>query len=92
MLHVDGGVTASDGTTQLLADMLGVERPRCLETTALGAGHRAGLDAGIYPEPGWLPAALGGGPPLAPRLGVAERARKYAGWQAAVVQMPHRLD
>jgi glycerol kinase len=54
VLRVDGGMTASDWTMQRLADMLGapVDRPRVLETTALGAAYLAGWQAGIYGPPG----------------------------------------
>jgi glycerol kinase len=53
VLRVDGGMTASDWTMQCLADTLGapVDRPRVLETTALGAAYLAGLQAGLLPEP-----------------------------------------
>jgi glycerol kinase len=39
---------------QRLADILGapVDRPTVLETTALGAAYLAGLQSGLYPEPG----------------------------------------
>ena len=42
VLRVDGGMSASDWTMQALADMLGapVDRPKVLETTALGAWTR----------------------------------------------------
>ena len=92
VLRVDGGMTASDWTMQFLADMLGlpVERPRCLETTALGAGYLAGLDAGRYPEPGGFQQLWAVDRRFAPRMDAAERARKYAGWQAAVAQALHR--
>ena len=44
MLRVDGGMTASDWTMQFLSDILGapVDRPKVLETTALGAAWLAG--------------------------------------------------
>jgi hypothetical protein len=44
VLRVDGGMTASDWTMQFLADILGapVDRPKVLETTALGAAWVAG--------------------------------------------------
>jgi len=88
VLRVDGGMTASDWTMQFLADMLGVgvERPQCLETTALGAGYLAGLDAGIYPDPGTFQQRWAMDRHFAPTMDAAERARKYAGWQAAVAQ------
>ena len=53
VFRVDGGMSANDWTMQFLADMLEVtvERPAFRETTAMGAGYLAGLDAGVYPEP-----------------------------------------
>jgi len=49
VLRVDGGMSASDYAMQFLADILGarVDRPRVLETTALGAAWLAGSTAGI---------------------------------------------
>jgi len=51
VLRVDGGMTASDWTMQALADLCGVpvDRPRVLETTALGAAWLAGVEAGTLP-------------------------------------------
>ena len=53
MLRVDGGMVASDWTMQFLADILDapVDRPKVLETTALGAAYLAGYRAGLYPPP-----------------------------------------
>lgn len=50
VLRVDGGMVASDWTMQRLADILSapVDRPRMLETTALGAAYLAGFQAGLY--------------------------------------------
>ncbi len=92
VLRVDGGMTASDWTMQFLADMLGVgvERPRCLETTSLGAGYLAGLDAGIYPDPDRFQQLWAMDRHFTPQMDAVERARKYAGWQAAVAQALHR--
>jgi glycerol kinase len=52
ILRVDGGMTASDWTMQRLADILDapVDRPKALETTAVGAAYLAGLQAGLLPE------------------------------------------
>ncbi|HYI60032.1 MAG TPA: glycerol kinase GlpK [Microlunatus sp.] len=49
-LKVDGGVTKSDLTMQLQADVLGLDviRPVVPETTALGAGYAAGLAVGVW--------------------------------------------
>ncbi len=52
VLRVDGGMTASDIAMQFLADILDapVDRPKVMETTALGAAYLAGLAAGLYPD------------------------------------------
>ncbi len=49
-LAVDGGAAANDLLCQLQADLLGVpvERPRIVETTALGAAFMAGLGTGVW--------------------------------------------
>ena len=46
-------MTANDWVLQGLADTLGapVDRPKVLETTALGAAWLAGMRAGLYPGP-----------------------------------------
>ncbi len=47
---MDGGASANDLLCQLQADVLGVpvERPRIVETTALGAAFLAGLGTGVW--------------------------------------------
>lgn len=49
-LKVDGGASANDFLMQFQADLLGgsVYRPKCIETTALGAAYLAGLAVGYY--------------------------------------------
>ncbi len=49
-LKVDGGACANDFLTQFQADILGADvvRPRCIETTALGAAYLAGLAVGFW--------------------------------------------
>jgi glycerol kinase len=49
-LRVDGGATANDWLMQFQADILGVpvERPDCIDTTALGAAGLAGIAAGVW--------------------------------------------
>ncbi len=94
VLRVDGGMAASDWAMQFLADMVGlaVERPACLETTALGAAYLAGLDAGVYPEPGVFQSQWAREAYFAPALGAAEREARYAGWRVAVAQALHVPD
>ena len=86
VLRVDGGMTASARTMQFLTDILGapVDLPVILETTALGAAYLAGLKAGICPDPERFAAAWRCERRFAPRMAVAERQEKWAGWQDAV--------
>ena len=55
-LRADGGACASDLLMQLQADLAGVavERPKNLETTAIGAAMLAGLGAGFWRNTGEL--------------------------------------
>jgi glycerol kinase len=86
IVRVDGGMSASDWTMQFLADMLDrpVDRPAFRETTAMGAGYLAGLDAGIYPEPEEFAKLWSVDRQFLPGLDAATRERKYRGWQKAV--------
>ena len=49
-LRVDGGASANDFIMQFQSDIIGVpiERPVCIETTALGAAYLAGLFVGYW--------------------------------------------
>ena len=49
-LKVDGGACANDFLMQFQSDLIGsdVYRPRCIETTALGAAYLAGLAVGYW--------------------------------------------
>ena len=49
-LKVDGGACANDFLMQFQADLLNakVERPKCIETTALGAAYLAGIGVGYW--------------------------------------------
>jgi glycerol kinase len=95
VLRVDGGMVASDWTMQRLADILAapVDRPRVLETTALGAAYLAGYQLGVYPEPEGFAASWALDRRFEPRMDEATRARKYSGWKDAVRRtLTSRLD
>jgi glycerol kinase len=88
-LRVDGGAAANDFLLQFQADLLGIpiQRPKMLETTALGAAALAARAAGIW---------RGGRPPsetgatvrvFRPRLSRTRREAKYAEWRAAVSRL-----
>lgn len=51
-LKVDGGASANSFLMQFQADLSGlrIHRPRCIETTALGAAYLAGLAAGFWKD------------------------------------------
>ena len=84
-LRVDGGASANGLLMQFQSDILGanVERPRIIETTALGAAYLAGLAVGYWkPEDitkKWQLDAT-----FVPSMEEEERNRLYRGWQKAV--------
>jgi len=87
-LRVDGGMVANNWLCQDLADTLGiaVERPRVIETTALGAAMCAGVGAGLFAD---LAAASAMAQPdrvFMPAIAVAARATRRANWAHAVRQ------
>jgi glycerol kinase len=86
VLRVDGGMVASDWTMQRLADTLNapVDRPKVLETTALGAAYLAGQHVGFYPPPAEFAAGWSLERRFEPAMADDERERKYRGWQSAV--------
>lgn len=86
LLRVDGGMAASDWTMQFLADITGqvVERPKVLETTALGAAWLAGMRAGIAPDAAGFAAMWRADKSFAPNMDVATRETRLAGWHDAV--------
>ncbi|SET23194.1 glycerol kinase GlpK [Oceanicella actignis] len=86
VLRVDGGMTASDWTMQFLADMLDapVDRPRVLETTALGAAWLAGMKAGLCPDAQGFAASWSLDRRFVPSMDPERRRAKIAGWRDAV--------
>ncbi|MBL8788979.1 MAG: glycerol kinase GlpK [Rhizobiales bacterium] len=86
VLRVDGGMTASDWTMQNLSDILNapVDRPKVLETTALGAAYLAGLQAGLLPGPESFANRWSRDKRFSPRMKPDQREAKYAGWKEAI--------
>ena len=86
VLRVDGGMAASDWTMQFLADILDapVDRPKVLETTALGAAWLAGLQAGICPGPEEFAKGWALDRRFEPGMAPGMRDAKYARWKRAV--------
>jgi glycerol kinase len=90
-LRVDGGVSANNRVCHNIADMLdvNVERPKVIETTALGVFYLAGLELGWFSSRAdiakrWQPEKV-----FAPDMKNAIREANYAGWQKAVQRVLH---
>ena len=85
-LRVDGGAVANDFLCQFQADILDarVERPRVIETTALGAAGLAGLGAGIWRSLDAVAERASVERTFTPSMEPRERDSKYAGWRRAV--------
>jgi glycerol kinase len=86
VLRVDGGMTASDWAMQFLADILNapVDRPKVLETTAVGAAWLAGMRAGVYPDRHGFAQTWARERRFEPKMDAARRDTKYALWKRAV--------
>ncbi len=88
-LRVDGGMVANEWLCQDLADSLGVpvERPRCIETTALGAAMLAAVGAGLFADLAAAAAAMTGPDRrFAPVLPAPARVARRERWARAVRQ------
>ncbi len=84
-LRVDGGASANNLLMQFQADILdvSVERPKIIETTALGAAYLAGLAVGVW-SPSDLQAKWQLDEAFEPQMPDNERQKLYGGWQKAV--------
>ena len=85
-LRVDGGAVANDLMLQIQSDVLGVpvERPLCIETTALGAAYLAGLAVGFWEDKNDIVKNFGVDRDFSPKMEKEESDKLYAGWQKAV--------
>ncbi|WP_067933972.1 glycerol kinase GlpK [Alicyclobacillus kakegawensis] len=85
-LRVDGGAAANNFLMQFQADILGVpvERPRVLETTALGAAYLAGLAVGFWESRDEIAHNWEMERVFAVKMDDDGRAALYNGWQKAV--------
>jgi glycerol kinase len=91
-LRIDGGMAANNWFAQSLADLIGlpVDRPRIIETTALGAAYIAGLGAGIHDSFEQISAHWARDRRFNAEMQTEQRDRLYAGWQDAVARTLHR--
>jgi glycerol kinase len=86
VLRVDGGMSASDWAMQFLSDIIGapVDRPKVLETTALGVAWLAGMQADALPDQKAFGRQWALDRQFTPTLCEEARATKYANWKRAV--------
>ncbi len=87
-LKVDGGASANNFLMQVQADIAGapVERPACVETTAMGAAYLAGLAVGYWKSredvlSNWQIDAT-----FVPQISEEERSERIKGWKKAVTR------
>ncbi|MEG0961232.1 MAG: glycerol kinase GlpK [Lachnospiraceae bacterium] len=85
-LKVDGGASANNYLMQTQADIINapVNRPQCVETTAMGAAYLAGLAVGYWANKeevlkNWAIDAV-----FEPQIEEKERAARIKGWNKAV--------
>ena len=85
-LKVDGGASANNLLMQFQSDILGIEieRPMCVETTALGAAYLAGLSAGVYNSVDEIKKNREIEKSFSPNISEEERNKKMSVWQKAV--------
>lgn len=85
-MRCDGGACASDLLMQIQADAMGVaiERPRNLESTALGAAYLAGLAVGVWKSCDEIAALRNVDREFVARTTVQERAALRTRWNRAI--------
>lgn len=85
-LRVDGGASVSDIMMQIQANMIEtkVNRPKVVETTALGAAYCAGLAVGFWSGRAEIEKIREVSHEFVPQLRKEERDMIYAGWKKAV--------
>lgn len=93
-LKVDGGASANGFLMQYQADMLGirVQRPRVIETTALGAAYLAGLAAGVFTDLDALRSQWDLGASFEPQRDDIWRGEQLHLYHRAVERTRHWLD
>jgi len=85
-LRVDGGAAANDFLMQFQADILGVpvDRPKIVETTAMGAAFLAGLGVGFWSSLKELEKVRKTERLFRPKMKSSVREELYQGWKKAV--------
>ncbi|MEG0876798.1 MAG: glycerol kinase GlpK [Oscillospiraceae bacterium] len=85
-LRVDGGASVSNILLQFQADILRrrIERPKVVETTALGAAFLAGLSAGVWKDISEINSIWASDRIFEPKMDESRAAKYHATWKRAV--------
>ena len=85
-LKVDGGASANNFLMNFQADLIGntVYRPKCIETTALGAAYLAGLATGYWKDKEEIKENWQLGRKFTPTMENEKRLELLKGWKKAV--------
>ena len=85
-LNVDGGASANNFLMQTQADISGcpVNRPSCVETTAMGAAYLAGIAVGYGKDKEDVIANTSLDRTFTPAISAEERETRIKGWKKAV--------
>lgn len=85
-LKVDGGASANNLLMQIQADIIGapVLRPKCVETTAMGAAYLAGLAVGYWQNKEDVIHNWSVDRTFEPQISAEDRARRIKGWNKAL--------
>lgn len=85
-LRVDGGASANNFLMKFQSDILGlnVKRPKCIETTALGAAYLAGLATGFWKDVEDIKANWKLGREFEPSMAEDTKKKLLKGWHVAV--------
>ena len=85
-LRVDGGASMNALLMQWQADLLGVaiDRPSCVETTALGAAYLAGLAVGVFEDTAAIAQVHRIDRSFEPSIAASAREQHMQRWRVAV--------
>ena len=85
-LKVDGGASANNFLMQVQSDIIDapVNRPSCVETTAMGAAYLAGLAVGYWANKEEVVKNWAIDQTFRPQISEEERKERIKGWERAV--------
>ena len=85
-LKVDGGASANDFLMQFQSDIsnVNIQRPSCVETTALGAAYLAGLAVGYWKDTDEIKRNWRCEREFTPQIDEKQRKKLLGGWRRAV--------